>query len=567
MYLKQTLAALTLAACAADPETLPTQNVDGSAAKPTGAAKADAWDYRNDPARFAQFAQRDFVKAFDQLPKSGESLNKPWPDTYWPTFMDSTNARWTGDANVDGFSPAEKYDLAFNGWTPASNFAQMRPFSAESCSAEWDADYYANLGPLARFVSENRGNKNGRNKQDDDGDMKIDECEADGIDGVERWWGLCHAWVPAALNEPEPIHAVVENGVTFYPSDIKALMIQAYNRSKSMILGGRCNEKEPKRDERGRIIDPACRDTNAGAFHVVVTNMIGRHKLAIAEDRTYDYEVWNQPVYRYEITAQDEVDLAKALVLVQSTDADYSKINKDAKRFVDVRMTLNYVTESEASKEPKTPELEHYTRRDSYHYLLELDAAGTILGGEWINGGTAHPEWGNSRQPDFLWFSTGPADDYGTPLEYSKVKALLAKSRAPIVPEAEGGGSMPVDPSKVNVTKAAALLIPDNNRTGVKDTLTLDRAEPALNFAVQLDVKHSYVGDLSIVLQKNGRTVKKLWDKKGGSGDDIHDLINVPEMVGKSLKGVYTLKLVDGAAEDEGSLEQWGIVATVQPAM
>jgi hypothetical protein len=540
-------------------------NVDGSPAKATGEGKEDAWNYLNDPNRMAQFMARDLVKKAADLPQTGQSANTPWPDTYWPTAADGINFRWSGDSGVAGFSPAEKYDLAFNGWTPPANFAELKPFNASSCTDTWHPEYYTSIGPLARFISENRGNKKGRDKVDSDDDTKIDECDQEDVDGVEWWWGLCHAWVPAALNEPEPIHEVTHNGVTFYPSDIKALLMQAYNRSRSYILGGRCNTKEPKRDETGRIIDDACRDTNAGAFHLIVTNMIGRHKIAIAEDRTYDYQVWNQPVFKYEITQQTEVDLKKALELINSKEADYSKINKDAKRFMDVKATLYYVTESHASKSPMVPAISSYTRTDRYHYLLELNDAGEILGGEWILGTNEHPEWGVSKQPDFLWFSTGPATDYGVPLDIANIRKLLDLSRAPIVPVSDEPTG-PASANKVEQVVAVGATIPDNSASGLSESLKVERTEKAITFAVQVDIKHTYISDLKIELHKDGTLIQTLWNKEGGSRDDIAQLFPVDALKGQSVAGEYTLKIIDGAADDEGTLVRWGLVAEVAPA-
>ncbi len=570
-YLLSATALLALAACGetattetpAETDSLDGVNVDGTPAKPTGEAKADAWDYRNDPAGFARFAARDFKYTLADLPKSGLSANTPWPDTYWPTYADGINARYTGDEGVNGFSPAEKYDLAFNGWMPDSDFAALKPFNPGSCEAAWDKAYYEKLGPLARYVSSRRGNQDARDGVDSDDDMKVDECDGDGFDGVETWWGLCHAWVPAALNEPEPIHPIVYNGVTFYPSDIKALMMQAYNRSKSMILGGRCNTKTPERDENGRIKDPACRDTNAGSFHVVVTNMIGRHKMAIAEDRTYDYQVWNQPAFKFEVTKQEEIDMKKALELLGSMDADYSKINAKAKRFAEVHTTLYYVTESEASKSPKVPEIDAYTRTDRYQYIVEMDAQGAILGGEWLIGKSEHPAYGQSFQPDFLWFSTGPSAESDVPLEYRKIKELLELSRKPVIELTDGQAGEGTAFQKVEEPNLA---IPDNDTTGVTAALSIDRTDVAAVVSVQLDVTHPYIGDLKIELVKDGVTVKVLWDKIGGGADNIEKLIPVPELAGKALNGAYSLKVVDGAAADVGTLVRWGIVAELTPA-
>ena len=44
--------------------------------------------------------------------------------------------------------------------------------------------------------------------------------------GVETWWGLCHAWAPAAILEKKPLHAVTMptqyGDITFEVGDIKA---------------------------------------------------------------------------------------------------------------------------------------------------------------------------------------------------------------------------------------------------------------------------------------------------------------------------------------------------------
>lgn len=421
------LAAGAIAACSSSDASAPGTGNGTEPDRPPNLGKADAWDYKNNPQKFADFLDKDITYAMADLPREGVAKNTPWPDTYWPTYQDSTNHRWQGAGTL---SPLEKFDKAFNNWEDTPEFMALKPFDGTNCSAPWDPEYYDRLGPAAKFQSANKGNARSRDGVDSDGDGTADECDSESNDGVESWWGLCHAWVPAAMNEPEPKFPVEHNGVTFYPADIKALLLTVYDRSKSIIVGGRCNTKDPERDETGRIKDDSCRDTNAGAFHVIVTNFLGRYEMSIAEDRTYDYQVWNQPVHDYKITKNEEIDAAQANTLLGVSGSEY-QYNPDAKRFFEIQMTMRYVTESDAEDHPLVPSIGSYLRTDKYHYVVEADADGKVIGGEWVAPGSTHSAWGFSKQPDFLWTSVGPAGEITSNphVKYSVVKMLNDKAQ------------------------------------------------------------------------------------------------------------------------------------------
>ena len=152
-------------------------------------------------------------------------------------YENSINVRWK-----DGeMSPAEKYDMAFNGWEPPEGFMDLKPYKNGSNCADFDKEYYDQLGPLASHISDHMGNGKARDGIDNDGDGEIDEC--DDRDGVETWFGLCHAWVPAAMREDRPLNTIEYNGVTFHVGDLEALIIAAYNRNGAEMIGGRCNDK------------------------------------------------------------------------------------------------------------------------------------------------------------------------------------------------------------------------------------------------------------------------------------------------------------------------------------
>ena len=89
----------------------------GATAEKHAQGKSDAWNRRNNPAGL----RIELNKKLAELPLEGEADNPAWPDTYWPAYKDSTNARWQSTGNfLDDLSPAEKFDAAFNHWDPFS---------------------------------------------------------------------------------------------------------------------------------------------------------------------------------------------------------------------------------------------------------------------------------------------------------------------------------------------------------------------------------------------------------------------------------------------------------------
>jgi hypothetical protein len=392
--------------------------------------RAEAVDWINDPSRFGVPLETNV----DRLPAKGSAKRRPWADTYWPTYQDGINYRWqsTGVFEND-LSPAEKFDAAFNGWNPQS-VRELKPFRAEwgNFDKPFDADYYKKLGPLAKYCSNYLGNKKVRDaslagKLKPDGTAKSGNEEED-FGGVQTWWGLCHAWAPAAIRELEPLHACEHNGIRFEVSDIKALLIACYNQSNSTMIGRR-NEDRPNKvevDSRGRPKKNDMRDINPATFHILLANILGREGQSFCEDRTAHYEVWNQPIAEYRITQLKEIDRAQALTLVRDSDATY-EYNADAERFFHVKLEVDYITESSASTLPMAG-TDAQERTDPYQYVLEVDKSGVIIGGEWI-------DTSRTDHPDFLWY---PYKDGGIPLASSinleQVRTLLTKSRADAAP-------------------------------------------------------------------------------------------------------------------------------------
>lgn len=454
----------------------------------------EAWGSADSPS----LLDPSFNYVFAQLPTSGEAKKIPWAGSYWPTYKDSINDRWAGPGTQ---SPAKKYELAFgkSGVEDAvSAYSGIDSLAGASCTS--DAQCAADKGSVcAKRVGASEG-----------------VCS-------ETWFGICHAWAPAAILEEEPRTAVKYGGVEFKVNDLKALISLAYTEALEVrFLSLRCDESGVNGDISGKA---ACKDTNPGSFHVVVANLLGVQGRSFVEDRTYDYEVWNQPVRGFKVTknaaitgqqANQLLGAGKVLTSVERSgtvavdawqqvhtaaikpgqtlrarmtgtgDADlyvrwngaptatsyhcrpfvegsdelcelvapanttsaYIAVNgyaassqyKVAVQVIDVapaayafnpaaaslrqvQTQLRWIGESASNVDGNlAASIEQYTNTDVYDYVLELDAAGKIIGGEWIGSSkTAHP--------DFLWLPmVKKGSTVAGVIAWDDVKKLLALS-------------------------------------------------------------------------------------------------------------------------------------------
>jgi len=520
---------------------------DIECAENSGGGKDDGFggDYQNDPKYFSQHLEyhladlplkgwRDEPVWKDTYPEAVGKAATVWADTYWPTSHGSHNTRWLGSTTK---SPLEKYDEVYNHNAGCETYPSK--YYGSGAKEEWDT-YYSCAGPAAKWQSKNfQGGGEMHDGIDNDGDGKIDEYGDDGIDGIAGWWGTCHAWTPASMLVPEPQHAVTMDGVTFEVGDIKALIQNAFDRTSAVMLGGRCNSKEITHTVEGSAND-ACSDVNPGAMHVIMTNFLGINQLPLIEDRTANYEVWNQPVVGYDITQQNEVTPAEAMTCV-GAEGDTWTYNTDAAKLYDVRMTVSYVTESSASRTPVG--YRNNVRTDRYHYILEVGDTGKVIGGRYCKDG-------ENNHIDFLWSPTGSWRPSNPNVDVNKVKELI---KASVAPE-DGGGTGGATATFESSPNAS---IPDNDPAGVNVDVAVTGVQGATALAVSVDITHTYRGDLVLELRKNGTAVKTLVANEGGSAEDLVETYTLSgSEIGSDVNGTWTLNVADTAAIDTGTVNK-----------
>ncbi|MBI3181651.1 MAG: pre-peptidase C-terminal domain-containing protein [Myxococcales bacterium] len=256
----------------------------------------EAWSSADNPSLFSSALELSFAA----LPEQGQAANIPWAGNYWPTYEDNINHRWDGEASD---SPALKYQKAFGGTNVedlVSKHHGIDSSSGKECaeSSECKAD-------LGEVCAKRRGAQKGR-------------C-------IATWWGICHAWAPASILLPEPKRAVTRNGLTFKVQDLKALASLVHNGTRTKFVSLRCNKNdgsgEINFDNYGRPDSSSaeCRDTNPGTYHLLLANYLGRMRQSFVEDRTFDYQVWNQPLRGYRIVEKRPVTMAEANQLIGAT--------------------------------------------------------------------------------------------------------------------------------------------------------------------------------------------------------------------------------------------------------
>jgi|GEM_PF-7110045 len=209
----------------------------------------------------------------------GHAVQGIWSGSYWPMVQGGITYRWqTGEnpnqiatfdsilgmsqAQRDTLSPAEKYDF-------------------------YKGDRRMSLSHSERAHIERAKKSNGGK--------------------LEGWFGYCDGAASGGIGEKEPLFPANTKAqglpLTFYPNDLKALASSLYVHSNgaNVAMGKRC-----EKDFQGRPIldfftkaqNPACNDTNPGAFHLALTNRLADNKSFVMEiDR--GAQIWNHAVYGY----------------------------------------------------------------------------------------------------------------------------------------------------------------------------------------------------------------------------------------------------------------------------
>ncbi|WP_153913968.1 S8 family serine peptidase [Shewanella sp. TC10] len=122
--------------------------------------------------------------------------------------------------------------------------------------------------------------------------------------------------------------------------------------------------------------------------------------------------------------------------------------------------------------------------------------------------------------------------------------------------EASGGGSGGGTGGAATYSNNTTYSIPDNSSVGVSSSLTATRTGDSGEITVSVNISHTYIGDLQVELYSPTGQVAVLHDNSGGSANDIVKTYTV-DMTGVESAGDWTLKAVDSARRDTGTINTW----------
>ena len=146
-------------------------------------------------------------------------------------------------------------------------------------------------------------------------------------------------------------------------------------------------------------------------------------------------------------------------------------------------------------------------------------------------------------------------------------EATIAEADHTAFCDLPGGGVVePVDPPVGGATVEMDFAggdIPDDNTTGLVVTVQSTAPGELLGAALDVDITHTWNGDLEIELVHPDGTRVTLKEPDSSDEDDVRQRFAVEGFAGRSAAGTFTLIVRDTASQDVGRLNSATLVLTV----
>ncbi len=426
-------------------------------------SQAEQWNSYNDPNNFnTNWHPVQYETRFSLLPSSGAVPLKetPWSDSYWPKNRGSFAYRWqafqkTGkspdlkpealrdmffgiyfynkrevaemsESELNELSPLEKYSIFKGDFKYKMARKYLDPNNA--WASYWEGYCHAWAAASAQFPEplpvtvpvEVRGRT--IMLSFGSGDIKAllvaSYAERNWKAGARRSNLNLTSLGQICTNEQQFLFPTskIKHGVEVMSdySDTNGLLdsdleksVQDYQARLNRVTGAPIDPSLPKRARAAAETD-ACRDVNAGALHIVMANQLGLMHEGFLLDKTRDYEVWNQPAFKFtskavatEAPSRTSAPGTQSVVVVESklyyaddTNYGWTYWNPTLAGIFGLKDLHEHFLKEYSKYQSvlieegdlRTPQAypEHVFGSADYKYRLDLDEEGRIIGGDWI---------------------------------------------------------------------------------------------------------------------------------------------------------------------------------------
>ena len=258
------------------------------------------------------------------------------------------------------------------------------------------------------------------------------------------WEGMCFCWAAASILEEEPVHKGIYEGTTFLVGDKKGLLTVAYDRT----LYNRYSISNP--------VD----------FHRLLGDFIHYEKTPIIMDLGTEGEIWNYPVFKYEMGYTQDSNIRHYTTKIY---------------YVSDAVRPDYVGAR--------------VYNSTYYYYFEIDGEGNITESGWEGDSIDHPPK-KASEP----FGTEPRNPG---INYAQVKRIVTTDD---------------DPYEENDTFQSAALLSSGGYTLL--AIDSDYFKVALETGDKLNIRVTAEGDEDISLRTYNPD-GELIEETPGSGEQV----------------------------------------------
>src|SRR5262245_17021283 len=162
-----------------------------------------------------------------------------------------------------------------------------------------------------------------------------------------------------------------------------------------------------------------------------------------------------------------------------------------------------------------------------------------------------------------------PAQPSRTCSSSTPASASYGASTSPAQPERCGSapkGDAFVGPGKLAadpITASATPNAPVKDLETTTSTIHLDSTATVDQLKLDVDIGHTYRGDLVVTLTSPSGKSAVVSNRAGGSADDLKGSFDLSAFAGEPVAGDWKLTVQDAARADVGTLNSWGL--TIQP--